>query len=74
MPYKLTVDVIPPEGEWPRPVYVQHVFYGERVADVENTFAQHAAGCEFLGPAIRERRTNTELEEIEADEWPEYDD
>ena len=74
MAYKLTVDVIPADGDWPRDVEVQHVFYGDSPREVENIFARHAAGCEFLGPAIRERRVNTELEEIDDDERPSYDD
>jgi hypothetical protein len=70
MAYKLIVDVIPPGGGR---VSVQHVFYGESEAECDATFRKHAAGCEFLGPAIIEDRIETEIEEIDDDEWPDYD-
>ncbi len=71
MAFKLTVDVIPPSGGR---VAVQHVFYGETEEECEQVYAAHAAGCEFLGPAIREERVESELEEISDDEWPDYED
>jgi len=71
MPWKLTVDVVPAGGGR---VDVQHVFYGESKADAESVFQRHAEGCEFLGPAIIEERINSEFEEIDDDEWPDYAD
>lgn len=66
----LNVDVIPPGGG---KIAVRHIFYGETAEECRGNFAKHAAGCEFLTPAIREGRVNTEIERIDNDEWPEYD-
>jgi hypothetical protein len=70
MAWKMTVDVVPQGGGF---VEVQHVFYGESKADAEAVFQRHAEGCEFLGPAIVEGRVSSEFEEIEDDDWPEYE-
>lgn len=70
MPFKLTVDVVPERGGR---VHVQHVFYGETEREARRVFREHAAGCEFLTPAIAEGRTNEEIEEIDEDDWPDYE-
>lgn len=70
MAYKLTVDVIPAGGG---KISVQHVFYARTEHEAEQVFRAHAQGCEFLGPAIAEDRINSEIEEIDKDEWPDYE-
>lgn len=70
MPYELYVDVVPPEGGR---VAVTHIFRGETEADARRVFEAHAAGCEFLTPAIEEDRVEEELVKISADEWPAYE-
>lgn len=71
MAIELYVDVVPPGGG---KVFVTHIFRGETEAEAREVFAQHAAKCEFLTPAIAEGRTEEYIEEIDADDWPEYDD
>jgi hypothetical protein len=71
MVYMLTIDVIPPEGG---KVAVSHTFYGKTEAEARANFTAHAAGCEFLAPAIAEGRIEEELDEIEDDEQPSYED
>ena len=70
MVYMLTIDVVPPEGG---KVVVSHTFYGKTEAEARANFAAHAAGCEFLTPAIAEDRIEEELDEIEDDEQPSYE-
>lgn len=70
MVYMLTIDVVPPEGG---KVVVSHTFYGKTEAEARANFAAHAAGCEFLTPAIAEGRIEEELDEIEDDEQPSYE-
>jgi hypothetical protein len=71
MAFALTVDVVPPGGGL---VEVTHTFWGDTEEEARQTFKKHADGCEFLGPAIREGRTEEELEEVGDDERPEYGD
>jgi hypothetical protein len=68
--YKLIVDVIPPGGGR---VHVQHVFYGKTEQECNEVFTEHAAGCEFLTPALEEGRVNSEIEKISDSDWPEWD-
>jgi hypothetical protein len=70
MAYILTVDVIPEGGGCPA---VRHIFFGESKDECRENFQKHAAGCEFLTPAIEEGRVHTEISHIDDDEWPVYD-
>jgi hypothetical protein len=70
MVYMLTIDVVPPEGGR---VAVTHTFYGKTEKEAREAFAAHAAGCEFLTPAIAEDRVEEELDTIEDGEWPSYE-
>jgi hypothetical protein len=63
----LHVYVLPAGGG---PVAVEHVFYGHTEDECDAVFDAHAAGCEFLGPAIEEDRIFEEIEEIEEADWP----
>jgi len=71
MPKALYVDVIPPGGG---KISVTHIFWGETAEECQENFDAHAAGCNFLTPAIEEGRTGEELETVTDEEWPEYDD
>ncbi len=70
MAFMLTIDVVPPEGGR---VHVSHTFYGETEKEAREAFKAHAAGCEFLTAAIAEDRVEEELDRIDADEWPSYE-
>jgi hypothetical protein len=71
MPFALYVDIIPAGGG---PVSVTHIFFGETEDECRQNFQAHAKACEFLTPAIEEGRVEEELEEIDAEDWPEYVD
>ena len=70
MPYALHIDVVPADGG---KIAVEHVFYGHTEEECRAVFETHAAGCDFLGPAIEEDRIEEELETIEEDDWPSYE-
>jgi len=65
------IDVIPEGGGR---LAVQHVFYGATEEEAREVFRKHAAGCEFLGPAMAEDRIDEQVQTIDDDEWPEYDE
>ncbi len=67
----LHVFVIPKDS---RRVKVEHVFYAYTEAEADEAFKAHAAGCEFLGPAIAEKRVEEEVEDIDDADWPEFPD
>jgi hypothetical protein len=67
--FELQIDVIPPGGG---KVEVTHIFRGETKAAARRVFKQHAAGCEFLTPAIAEDRIGEDVFELDDDEWQEY--
>ncbi len=71
MAVALHIFVVPKDN--PR-VKVEHVFYGDTEAEAQETFKAHAAGCEFLGPAITEKRVEEEVEDIDDADWPEFFD
>lgn len=71
MPFALHIDVVPVDGG---PIAVEHVFYGETEAEARALFETHAAGCNFLGPAIDDGRIEEELLTISEEEWPDYDE
>ncbi len=71
MAYALYVDVIPEGGG---KISVQHVFYGETEEECDENWKAHAAGCKFLTAAIAEGRIGEEIEPLDDDEWPEYED
>lgn len=66
----LIVHIVPEGGGRPS---VGHMFYGETEAECRENFAAHAAGCKFLAPAIAEDRIDEQLEELDADEWPDFE-
>lgn len=70
MAYILIVDVIPPGGGM---ISVRHTFFGEDEDEAREVFHAHAAGCEFLEPAIAEGRVHVKGKEIDDDDWPAYD-
>ena len=59
MAYALHVHIVKPGGGLSP---VEHVFYAETEEETESIFEAHAAGCEFLGPAVAEERVIEELE------------
>jgi hypothetical protein len=71
MAFALYVDIVPEGGG---PVSVTHVFWGDTEEECRATFESHAKGCEFLTPAIAEGRIEEEIEEVDDDERPEYDE
>jgi hypothetical protein len=82
MAHAIIVDVIPKGGG---AVDVTHVFWGETSAEAKANYQAHAAGCEFLTPAIAEDRVEEQgydlgddgdLEEFleQLGERPDYDD
>lgn len=71
MPWALHVEVIPKGGGR---VSVEHIFYGETEEEAREVFREHAAGCSFLTPAIEEERIEEYAEEVDDDDWPEYDE
>lgn len=70
MAYALYVDVVPEGGGR---ISVTHVFYGETEEEARENFEAHAKGCRFLTPAIEQGRIEEELEEIDEDDWPDYE-
>lgn len=67
----LIVHIIPPGGGR---ASVGHMFYGETEAECRENFEAHAKGCQFLTPAIAEDRIDEDLQSLEADEWPDFED
>ncbi len=66
--YVLTVDIIDKEDGI---IYVSHVFYGETEEGCRENMQAHASHCDQFKAAIRDGRTDEELEEMDDDEWPE---
>ena len=71
MPTALHVLVVPKGGG---KVTVEHVFYAETDEEAQKAYDAHAAGCEFLTPAIAENRVEEELEDIDEEDWPDFAD
>ena len=65
MAHALVVDVIPKGGG---KVDVTHVFWGESAAECQATYRAHAAGCEFLTPAIAEDRVEEQAYDLGDDD------
>jgi hypothetical protein len=71
---ELTIHVVPPEGDASNGrVFVSHVFRGETEEEAREVFKQHAAGCEFLTPAIAEDRIEEEIDELPDEAWPAFE-
>lgn len=71
MPFRLEVDVVPEEGG---KISRQYVFYGESEHAAEEEFDAQCGRDSDLAKSREDGRTEESIEEIDEDEWPDYEE
>lgn len=64
MAYALHAFAISKDGK----IHVQHIFYGDTEGEADEHFREHVKACPMFGPAEREKRMITYVEQV--DELP----
>lgn len=71
MAFLVTVYIMDP-GD--KKIHVEHRFYGKDRAEAERMRDHHLQACEYFRSAETAGLTDTDVEEIDQDEWPEAEE
>ena len=71
MAFALHVDIIDAEDHT---IKVTHTFWGLTEKEVQSYYESHQKACEYFAAAVKEGRTEEELEEISEEDLPEPGD